>query len=53
MLHSADSHTLVNGKDYSSRTPIHLAADAGSFEVLMNLATVDFAKIDATDNENR
>ena len=53
MISLPDSHMLVNGKDYSGKTPIHLAAAAGSYQVLVELTKVDFANIKATDNENR
>lgn len=53
MLEVSDSHNLVNGKDFSGRTPIHLAAAAGQYYVLVELSTVPFANIEAVDNEGR
>lgn len=53
MLEISDSHNLVNGKDFSGRTPIHLAAAAGQYSVLVELTAVAFANIEALDNDGR
>ena len=53
MLEISDSHNLVNGKDFSGRTPIHLAAAAGQYSVLVELSSVAFANIKALDNDGR
>ncbi|XP_078357629.1 uncharacterized protein LOC144642530 isoform X2 [Oculina patagonica] len=53
MLEICDSHNLVNGKDFSGRTPIHLAAAAGQYAVLVELTAVAFANIESLDNDGR
>lgn len=53
MLEICDSHNLVNGKDYSGRTPIHLTAAAGQYAVLVELTAVAFANIESLDNDGR
>ena len=53
MLEISDSHNLVNGKDFSGRTPIHLAAAAGQYSVLVELTSVAFVNIEALDNDGR
>lgn len=53
MLDVSDSHNLINGKDFSGRTPIHLAAAAGQYHVLVELTAVPFANCEAVDNEGR
>ena len=53
MLEISDSHNLVNGKDFSGRTPIHLAAAAGQYSVLVELTLVAFVNIEALDNDGR
>ena len=53
MLEICDSHNLVNGKDFSGRTPIHLAAAAGQYHVLVELTAVPFANNEALDSEGR
>ena len=53
MLEISDSHNLVNGKDFSGRTPVHLAAAAGQYSVLVELTSVAFVNIEALDNDGR
>ena len=53
MLQAPNSYNLVNGKDFTGRTPIHLAAAAGQFAVLVELTKVTFAKHEARDNDGR
>lgn len=53
MLEMCDSHNLVNGKDFSGRSPIHLSAAAGQYYVLVELTAVPFANIEALDNDGR
>lgn len=53
MLDVSDSHNLINGKDFSGKTPIHLAAAAGQYHVLVELTAVPFANCEAVDNEGR
>lgn len=53
MLEVPDCHNLVNGKDFSGRTPIHLAAAAGQYHVLIRLTAVPYANIEPLDNEGR
>ena len=53
MLEVSNSHNLVNGKDFSGRTPIHLAAAAGQYHVLVELTAVLFANNEAVDSEGR
>ena len=53
MLEVLDCHNLVNGKDFSGRTPIHLAAAAGQYHVLIRLTAVPYANIEPLDNEGR
>lgn len=53
MLEMCDSHNLVNGKDFSGRTPIHLAAAAGQYFVLVELTAVAFANAQALDSDGR
>ena len=53
MLEVSDSHNLVNGKDFSGRTPIHLAAAAGQYSVLVEFTSVAFVNIEALDNNGR
>lgn len=53
MLEASNSYNLVNGKDFSGRTPIHLAAAAGQFNTLVELIAVPHANSEAEDNEGR
>ena len=53
MLEASNSYNLVNGKDFSGRTPIHLAAAAGQFHTLVELISVPHANSEAEDNEGR
>ena len=53
MLEMCDSHNLVNGKDFSGRSPIHLSAAAGQYYVLVELTAVPFANTEALDNDGR
>ncbi|XP_022796987.1 caskin-1-like isoform X2 [Stylophora pistillata] len=53
MLEMCEGHNLVNGKDFSGRSPIHLSAAAGQYCVLVELTAVPFANIVALDNDGR
>lgn len=53
ILNTVSGQHLLNGKDFSGKTPIHFAAAAGHVDALQELITEKFANIDLGDAEDR
>ena len=53
LLSSKGSQHLINGKDFSGKSPLHLAAAAGHRKVLERLSSEDHVQVDLRDNDSR
>ncbi|KXJ09906.1 Ankyrin repeat domain-containing protein 55 [Exaiptasia diaphana] len=53
ILNTVAGQHLLNGKDFSGKTPIHFAAAAGHVDALQELITEKFANIGLGDAEDR
>jgi ankyrin repeat protein len=53
ILNTLTGQHLLNGKDFSGKTPLHFAAAAGHLDALQELISEKFANIGLGDGEDR